>query len=326
MLPSGKNQIACKNCRRRGRKCDKQIPTCHACRARGDECEGYRMRWPGVAARGHLAYRSVPLPSEVQNGFIASSTSLQTPLKLEWRDVEGIPEMSARLRESVRTSSRDASPKSRKRDGRGWQRSQGRVDELEFSPSFSGSFDPQTLDPTDLEEANVEVGVVPSTPPSLFRSISMSGPRIEVPSMSGSGRTTVDTDRLLRYCSSIVSFQVKSSSADKPTDAREVVPRFGTRQTLTNNPYTTCVLPLVQEATPLLYSILSIAYCHQFVRGGDRANLVRCLYLRGESLKGLQERLNTVETAISAGSLETLLILTHLEVLFCHSGVPEMTD
>lgn len=46
---------ACKTCRRRGRKCDRTLPTCMSCTERGVLCEGYVMRWVGVAARGKLA-------------------------------------------------------------------------------------------------------------------------------------------------------------------------------------------------------------------------------------------------------------------------------
>lgn len=53
---SGRNLfgIACRTCRRRGRKCDRVLPTCMSCRLRGVECEGYAFRWITVndAARG----------------------------------------------------------------------------------------------------------------------------------------------------------------------------------------------------------------------------------------------------------------------------------
>lgn len=54
---------ACKGCRRRGRKCDRTLPTCLSCERRGVVCEGYVTRWPGVAARGKLAGRSIPVSS-----------------------------------------------------------------------------------------------------------------------------------------------------------------------------------------------------------------------------------------------------------------------
>lgn len=37
--------VACKTCRRRGRKCDRRLPTCANCSLRGAKCEGYVLRW-----------------------------------------------------------------------------------------------------------------------------------------------------------------------------------------------------------------------------------------------------------------------------------------
>lgn len=52
---------ACRGCRRRGRKCDRTLPSCVSCTRRGVPCEGYITRWPGVAARGKLAGKSIPV-------------------------------------------------------------------------------------------------------------------------------------------------------------------------------------------------------------------------------------------------------------------------
>jgi hypothetical protein len=52
---------ACKVCRRRGRKCDRALPTCVNCEKRGVRCEGYVTRWVGVAARGKFAGKSAPV-------------------------------------------------------------------------------------------------------------------------------------------------------------------------------------------------------------------------------------------------------------------------
>jgi len=52
---------ACRTCRRRGRKCDKTLPSCQSCKDRYVECEGYVTRWPGVAARGKLRGKTIPI-------------------------------------------------------------------------------------------------------------------------------------------------------------------------------------------------------------------------------------------------------------------------
>lgn len=50
---SGENLfgIACKTCRRRGRKCDRRLPLCMSCSIRGVECEGYVLRWVTAAVK-----------------------------------------------------------------------------------------------------------------------------------------------------------------------------------------------------------------------------------------------------------------------------------
>lgn len=53
---------ACRTCRRRGRKCDKTLPACQSCKDdRSVVCEGYVTRWAGVAARGRLRGKTIPV-------------------------------------------------------------------------------------------------------------------------------------------------------------------------------------------------------------------------------------------------------------------------
>jgi hypothetical protein len=57
---------ACRTCRRRGRKCDRSLPTCISCRTRGVECEGYILRWVAVDgnARKSLSGQTCMAPGE----------------------------------------------------------------------------------------------------------------------------------------------------------------------------------------------------------------------------------------------------------------------
>ncbi|KIW68114.1 hypothetical protein PV04_04081 [Phialophora macrospora] len=59
---------ACRTCRRRGRKCDKTLPTCQSCKDRSVVCEGYVTRWAGVAARGRLRGKSIPVLLDEDTG------------------------------------------------------------------------------------------------------------------------------------------------------------------------------------------------------------------------------------------------------------------
>ncbi|KAJ5523678.1 hypothetical protein N7494_010328 [Penicillium frequentans] len=52
---------ACKTCRRRGRGCDRRLPTCNTCESNGLVCEGYLLQWPGLASRGKFVGKSIPV-------------------------------------------------------------------------------------------------------------------------------------------------------------------------------------------------------------------------------------------------------------------------
>lgn len=52
---------ACKTCRRRGRRCDRRLPACGTCESNALDCEGYLLRWSGLASRGRLAGKTIPV-------------------------------------------------------------------------------------------------------------------------------------------------------------------------------------------------------------------------------------------------------------------------
>ncbi|KAF4433775.1 Zn(2)-Cys(6) zinc finger domain [Fusarium acutatum] len=61
----------CKTCVRRRIKCDRTVPSCLKCCSRGLDCPGYglRLRWDqGVASRGKLTGKSVPLRPQIHHG------------------------------------------------------------------------------------------------------------------------------------------------------------------------------------------------------------------------------------------------------------------
>jgi hypothetical protein len=65
----------CRVCNRRRIKCDRRLPTCNKCEKRGLQCSGYGLilKWDqGIASRGNLKGKSLPLPSKKR-----STTSLE---------------------------------------------------------------------------------------------------------------------------------------------------------------------------------------------------------------------------------------------------------
>jgi hypothetical protein len=78
---------ACIGCRRRGRKCDRTLPSCLSCENRGVACEGYVTKWPGVAARGKLAGKSIPVVDSSVTITKTRSTSKRVRQKQIKQDV-----------------------------------------------------------------------------------------------------------------------------------------------------------------------------------------------------------------------------------------------
>ena len=59
--------LDCRICNRRRIKCDRRLPTCGKCEKRGLKCSGYGviLKWnQGVASRGNLKGKSIPVPSQ----------------------------------------------------------------------------------------------------------------------------------------------------------------------------------------------------------------------------------------------------------------------
>lgn len=84
MNPTSLHATACIGCRRRGRKCDRTLPTCLSCERRGVCCEGYVTKWPGVAARGKLAGKSIPVVDSsvaIRNSHFTETKARQSQTK-----------------------------------------------------------------------------------------------------------------------------------------------------------------------------------------------------------------------------------------------------
>ena len=83
MASQPQSGIACKTCRRRGRKCDRALPKCMSCHGRGVECEGYPLRWVGLAARGRMAtvqsYQSMSNDSQYSGPANCTSSAWKMP-------------------------------------------------------------------------------------------------------------------------------------------------------------------------------------------------------------------------------------------------------
>ncbi|KAH6988962.1 fungal-specific transcription factor domain-containing protein [Ilyonectria sp. MPI-CAGE-AT-0026] len=60
-MPTSVKGAACGTCRKKCRKCGRERPSCSQCTAKGDVCEGYPLKFCGVASRGRLSGKLLPV-------------------------------------------------------------------------------------------------------------------------------------------------------------------------------------------------------------------------------------------------------------------------
>ena len=124
----------------------------------------------------------------------------------------------------------------------------------------------------------------------------------------------------LRLCSLIVILQLhhRQNKANSNIDIRDIAPTFcldlekGSRS---SNPYIDYIVPLAFRTPCLLYAVLSITFCQQYIRSGARERLHMGLKCRGVSMRLLQQSLNSRNSALEAGTLVCILMLMHYEVM-----------
>ena len=74
--------VACKTCRRRGRKCDRRLPKCANCGLRGAECEGYPVRWIDGARKPARNNRGRAHDTN-SHGPLRSGSRIAAPITIE---------------------------------------------------------------------------------------------------------------------------------------------------------------------------------------------------------------------------------------------------
>lgn len=95
---------ACKTCRRRGKKCDRTLPSCMSCTQRGVPCEGYVTRWVGVAARGKLAGETLPNSRKKESKRLRQSSSAQLTSHLTAEASRNPEDVASSTPESIHTT------------------------------------------------------------------------------------------------------------------------------------------------------------------------------------------------------------------------------
>lgn len=268
---------ACKTCRRRGRKCTRELPKCSTCLTKGIECEGYALKWSGLASRGKLAGKSSMPAASDDRSQRDRVVSLDAPVVTDEDATEVTPRQTpaaddAGLLEPLaqHTSTLDSHP------GQSWPLSVSALD--------------------SIDSAIIDVNATSSAP-------------YEIESPAGEPRNH-DTWFLTMTSPLVphnIPFELKFLL---DYHLFEVAPRLCIDNATMRNPYTQYILPLAVQDPALLYACAALAACHFSVRLMDPSFHVQSLRFKGKAMRRLQEQLWAEQNALDESKLATILMLT----------------
>ncbi|KAK5024940.1 hypothetical protein LTS07_008318 [Exophiala sideris] len=266
---------ACKTCRRRGRKCTRELPKCSTCLTKGIECEGYALKWSGLASRGKLAGKSsMSAASEARSDrdrAVSPHASVATH-----EDPTGVTLQQTSTAEDAGI----LEPPAQHTDTLYGLSNQG------WSATASASIDP----------AIVDVNATSSTPYE-----------IESPIAEDHAAATWDVTMTSSLVPHNIPFQLKFLL---DYHFFEVAPRLCIDNATMRNPYTQYILPLAVQDPALLYACAALAACHFNVRLKNASFHVQSLRFKGKAMRRLQEQLWAEQNALDESKLATILMLT----------------
>ncbi|CEJ59487.1 hypothetical protein PMG11_08111 [Penicillium brasilianum] len=290
---------ACKTCRRRGRGCDRRMPTCNTCEASGQTCEGYQLQWPGLASRGQLVGKSIP---------IAETTKRRRTRRVQ--------------RSTVPSSPPPVLPRSPKEPVNNDEQAEPQEPRLE-----------DLLDPVQLF-ADIADLATPSNPLIWSNDISLmnnvSGDLLE-PQLNADAESP-SWDHSEQFGGSLALNHIPEPSLDIlgiPDELKfimqyhicEVVPKLCIDNLSPQNPYREYILPLAHEVPSLLYACAALAACHFNVRLSTNQFEREFFRFKGKAMKRLQEDLYSQTRAKHPGTLATILMLCLCDL--CHGGISD---
>lgn len=275
-MPTKHSGIACKTCRRRGRKCTRELPACQSCLDKGLECEGYPLKWAGLASRGYLAgkqNRNIDTRNSNRHTR-ASHSSEQRPKRVipPASQARSLPE-PAEGRESLFNDILNLSE---------WTPSDFQVaaslcqdDALENEENTVVSLQ----DSSDNHEENalnldMQVALMPRPAPDMNL--------FNIPS---------DLKFILNY------------------HVHEVAAKLCVDNNALQNPYREYIYPMALQRPALLYACAAMSSVHYSTRQQNDVFFVEALRLRGKALSRLQESLWSSDGALDESNLATILML-----------------
>ncbi|KIV88738.1 hypothetical protein PV10_08390 [Exophiala mesophila] len=277
---SGKfHGAACKTCRRRGRKCTRELPKCKSCLDKGIECEGYTLKWTGLASRGKLAGKT-SMPKSKPTKPKTAPLAFRGQPSASRRDVADHPDNVIQVSNTSQTGlSRPV-----------WN-----------SPSQTPNWSPSQFDQSrfsNLTPRTMEL--------NMMAEDSDSSPEAETSNV------------VARHHASLGFMTFLLDPYNVPKELKyilgyhlgEVAPRLCVDTSTTRNPYSQYILPLGIQRPALLYACAALAACHYSVRLQDQGFHIDCLRFRGKAMRRLQEQLWSEETAKDESNIAAVLMLT----------------
>lgn len=266
---------ACKTCRRRGRKCTRELPKCKSCLDKGIECEGYTLKWTGLASRGKLAGKtSMPKAKPTK----ATKTKVSVPATIE---------RSLTIRQATPTIIHEGTL--------GGSSKPGIVDK----PPTLRTWDPTVFDhasATTFKGESFQARTLVEDSDSSPETDALRRKRINSPFRPSALLEPYSVPIELKF---ILNYHLK-----------EVTPRLLVDVSTFRNPYSEYILPIAVQRPALLYACAALAACHYNVRLQDQRFHIDCLRFRGKAMRRLQEQLWTEENAKDESNIAAVLMLT----------------
>ncbi|OQE44857.1 hypothetical protein PENCOP_c002G07470 [Penicillium coprophilum] len=287
---------ACKTCRRRGRGCDRRMPSCSTCETNGLKCEGYLLQWPGLASRGQLVGKSIPVTTKRRRTRRIQHSRIPTPPLL-------IPQSQQ--------NSRNDNDQNDGQDNR-----------------FNDLLDPMQL-PMEFPEAHTppELLIWSNEAPVMANSVDFfhtPQPNLDTASPPQNHSQMLEASMDFRHALGPGLDDLRMPDELKfimQYHICEVVPKLCVDNLSPQNPYRDYILPLATEVPSLLYACAALAACHYNVRLSTKQFEREFFRFKGKAMKRLQEDLYSPVRASHPGTLATILMLCLCDL--CHGGISD---
>ena len=275
---------ACKTCRRRGKKCTRELPTCKSCRDREVECEGYALKWAGLASRGFLAGNNDASKITSRNRKQSSKT--------------GEPNGRPRKRNKPRPETENQTLADLEIDAA----EISDMNDLPFVWQASDVQQPEVLTHENTCYDDIEIDIEAET--SIYFAQTLEEDVIELPffdsqiALIPTPRGAMNFFEIPSELKFILDYHVRECAAKLCVDNNTPL-----------NPYRQYIYPLALRKPALLYACAATSSMHYGTRQGNPTFSLDALRLRGKALSRLKESMWSGEGAIDEANLATILML-----------------